>query len=209
MLVIDSVAALVPKTELEGEMGDQHVGLQARLMSQALRKLTPVVNKSKTVLIFINQIRSKIGGMAFASNETTTGGNALKFYASVRIDIRRIATLKKGDKPFGNRIVVKIVKNKMAPPFRKVEVDLIFGEGISRNLDLMDMALQYDVIQQAGSWFTFNGDKLAQGRDNCLAKLKEDQVLADAILAQVKKMQVEAPQREIVAQDVAQTESEA
>lgn len=206
LLVVDSVAALVPKNELEGEMGDQHVGLQARLMSQALRKLTPVVNKSKTVLIFINQIRSKIGGMAFASNETTTGGNALKFYASVRIDIRRIATLKKGDKPFGNRIVVKIVKNKMAPPFRKVEVDLIFGEGISRNLDLLDMALSHGVIQQAGSWFTFNGDNVAQGRDNCLKKLKEDAAFAEAVLERVQEMRLKAP---VAEHDDVQTESEA
>ena len=206
LLVVDSVAALVPKAELEGEMGDQHVGLQARLMSQALRKLTPVVNKSKTVLIFINQIRSKIGGMPFASNETTTGGNALKFYASVRLDIRRIATLKKGDKPFGNRIVVKVVKNKLAPPFRKVEVDLIFGEGISKNLDLLDMALEHDIIQQAGSWFTFNGEKIAQGRDNCLKKLKEDQAFADAVLAKVNDVRRDAPQRE---HEAAQVESEA
>lgn len=173
LLVIDSVAALVPKHELEGDMGDQHVGLQARLMSQALRKLTPVVHKSKTVLIFINQIRHKIGGMAFASNETTTGGNALKFYASLRLDIRRIATLKKDDKPFGNRVVVKVVKNKMAPPFRKVELDLIFGEGISKDLELLDLAIQSGVIEQAGAWFAFEGEKIAQGRDNCVKKLKE------------------------------------
>lgn len=193
LLVIDSVAALVPKTELEGEMGDQHVGLQARLMSQALRKLTPVVNKSKTVLIFINQIRSKIGGMPFASNETTTGGNALKFYASVRIDIRRLATLKKGDKPFGNRIIVKIVKNKLAPPFKKVEVDLIFGEGISKGLDLLDMALDHKVIVQAGSWFTFNDEKIAQGRDNCLKKLKEDESFFAAVLAKVQESKTVSP----------------
>jgi len=206
MLVVDSVAALVPKNELEGEMGDQHVGLQARLMSQALRKLTPVVNKSKTVLIFINQVRSKIGGMPFASNETTTGGNALKFYASVRIDIRRIATLKKGDKPFGNRVSVKIVKNKMAPPFKKVEVDLIFGEGISKDLDMMDMALQYGVIQQAGSWFTIDGEKIAQGRDNCLSKIKEDAAFAEMILTRVKTASAAGLQREVAQTD---TESEA
>lgn len=209
MLVIDSVAALVPKTELEGEMGDQHVGLQARLMSQALRKLTPVVNRSKAVLIFINQIRSKIGGMPFASNETTSGGNALKFYASVRIDIRRIATLKKGDKPFGNRIIVKIVKNKMAPPFKKVEVDLIFGEGISRNLDMMDMAIQLGIIQQTGSWFTFGDEKIAQGRDNCLSKIKEDPAFAKALLAKIKAMRSESPQREVAQQTQTETESEA
>lgn len=208
LLVIDSVAALVPKAELEGEMGDHHVGLQARLMSQALRKLTPVVNKSKTVLIFINQIRSKIGGMAFASNETTTGGNALKFYASVRIDIRRIATLKKGDKPFGNRIIVKIVKNKMAPPFRKVELDLIFGEGISKNLELLDIAVDYQIIQQGGSWFTFQGEKIAQGRDNCLKKLKEDQVFADAVLLAVQEARRAGPAAVREKED-AQVENEA
>lgn len=207
LLVIDSVAALVPKAELEGEMGDHHVGLQARLMSQALRKLTPVVNKSKTVLIFINQIRSKIGSMPFASNETTTGGNALKFYASVRIDIRRIATLKKGDKPFGNRIVVKVVKNKMAPPFRKVELDLIFGEGISKNLELLDIAIDYQIIQQGGSWFTFNGEKIAQGRDNCLKKIKEDQAFADAVLAAVQAARRAGPA--VLEREVAQVENEA
>lgn len=173
LLVIDSVAALVPKNELEGDMGDQHVGLQARLMSQALRKLTPVVHKSKTVLIFINQIRHKIGGMAFASNETTTGGNALKFYASLRLDVRRIATLKKDDKPFGNRLCIKVVKNKMAPPFKKIELDLVFGEGISKELELLDLALHANVIEQAGAWFAFEGEKIAQGRDNCVKKLKE------------------------------------
>lgn len=208
LLVIDSVAALVPKAELEGEMGDHHVGLQARLMSQALRKLTPVVNKSKTVLIFINQIRSKIGGMAFASNETTSGGNALKFYASVRIDIRRIATLKKGDKPFGNRIVVKIVKNKLAPPFRKVELDLIFGEGISKNLELLDMAAEYDIIQQSGSWFTFNGEKVAQGRENCLKKLKEDAGFAASVLEAVQTARKAGP-AVVREREVAQVENEA
>lgn len=184
LIVVDSVAALVPKAELEGDMGDAHVGLQARLMSQALRKLTAVVHKSKTVLIFINQIRSKInqGGMNFGPTETTTGGNALKFYSSIRIDIRRIATLKKGDKAFGNRVSVKIVKNKVAPPFRKVEVDLIFGEGISPELEVLDASLSLGIIKQAGAWFAYENEKIGQGRENCLKKFKEDPKLFDMIV---------------------------
>ncbi|MFA6526913.1 MAG: recombinase RecA [Candidatus Babeliales bacterium] len=174
VIVIDSVAALVPKAELEGEMGDHHVGVQARLMSQAMRKLTPVVHKSRTVLIFINQIRHKINSMPFANNETTTGGNALKFYASLRLDVRKIATLKKGDVAFGNRISIKVVKNKVAPPFKKVEVDLLFGEGINKELDLLDAAINNNVVQQNGAWFVFGSEKIAQGRDNCLKKLQED-----------------------------------
>ena len=172
MVVIDSVAALVPKAELEGDMGDTHVGLQARLMSQALRKLTPVVHKSKTVLVFINQIRHTINSMPFANKETTTGGNALKFYASLRLDVRRIASLKKDDVQFGNRIVVKVVKNKVAPPFKKVELDLLFNEGISHELDLLDAALQTAVVEQNGSWLSFEKAKFAQGRDQALTYLK-------------------------------------
>ncbi len=185
LLVIDSVAALVPRAELEGDMGDQFIGTQARLMSQALRKLTAVISKSKTVLIFINQIRSKIGGLPFASNETTTGGNALKFYASVRLDIRRVATLKKGDKAFGNKVAVKVVKNKLAAPFKRVEVDLIFGEGISKELDLLDAAIAANIIQQAGAWFNFGDERLAQGRDNCLKKLKDEPAFFDAVYKKV------------------------
>jgi recombination protein RecA len=187
MIVVDSVAALVPKAELEGDMGDSHMGLQARLMSQALRKLTAVVHKSKTVLIFINQIRSKInqGGMNFGPNETTTGGNALKFYASIRIDIRRIATLKRGDRAFGNRVSVKIVKNKVAPPFKKIEVDLIFGEGISPELEVLDAALSFGVVKQAGAWFTYESEKVGQGRENCLKKFKEDKKMFDIIVKAV------------------------
>ena len=196
LLVIDSVAALVPKAELEGDMGDHHVGLQARLMSQALRKLTPVVHKSKTVLIFINQIRSKINSMPFGSNETTTGGNALKFYASIRIDVRRIATLKRGEDAFGNRISVKIVKNKVAPPFKRVEIDLLFGEGISKELDLLDAALQHNVVNQSGAWFAFKDEKIAQGRDNCLKKLKEDAALFNQILASIREGQNVLVERE-------------
>lgn len=173
VIIIDSVAALVPKAELEGDMGDTHVGLQARLMSQALRKLTSLVHKTGAILIFINQIRSKIGGLPFASNETTTGGNALKFYSSVRLDLRRVATLKKADKPVGNKVAIKVVKNKVAPPFARVEVDLIFGKGISRELDLLEMALKAGVCRQSGAWFFFGEEKLAQGRDNCVAKLAD------------------------------------
>lgn len=187
MIVVDSVAALVPKNELEGDMGDTHVGLQARLMSQAMRKLSPVVHKSKTVLVFINQIRSKINSMPFADNETTTGGNALKFYASIRLDIRRIGTLKKNEKPIGNRVRIKVAKNKVAPPFRSVEVDLLFGEGISRELDLLDAAIAHEIVEQSGSWFTYGSEKLAQGRDNCFKKLKEDSVLFDKIYAAVRE----------------------
>jgi len=188
VIVIDSVAALVPKAELEGDMGDTHVGLQARLMSQALRKLTSVVHKSKTVLIFINQIRHKIGGMAFANKETTSGGNALKFYSSLRLDVRRIASLKKNDVHFGNRVRVKVVKNKMAPPFKKVELDLIFTEGISRELDLLDAALHYGIIKQSGSWFSLDGAKLAQGREQALKYLKGDQEAAQSIFTKVQEV---------------------
>ena len=172
VIVIDSVAALVPKAELEGEMGDSHMGLQARLMSQALRKLTPVVHKSKTVLIFINQIRQNISAMPFANKEITTGGNALKFYASLRLDVRRIASLKNNDGHFGNRILVKVVKNKVAPPFKSVELDLLFNEGISKELDLLDAALHFKVLVQSGSWFAFEGENIAQGRDQALKLLK-------------------------------------
>lgn len=181
VIVIDSVAALVPKAELEGDMGDAHVGLQARLMSQALRKLTPVVHKSNTVLIFINQIRQTIGGMPSFNGpkETTSGGKALKFYASLRIDVRKIASLKKGEVSIGNRISVKIAKNKVAPPFKKVEVDLIFGKGISKELDLLDAALHYELIKQSGSWFSYNENKIGQGREQVLAYLKDNPAIAD------------------------------
>jgi recombination protein RecA len=195
LLVIDSVAALVPKAELEGDMGDVHVGLQARLMSQALRKLTPIVHKSKTTLIFINQIRHKIGGFsAFMNNETTSGGNALKFYASVRLDIRRIATLKRNETPFGNRVSIKVVKNKVAPPFKKIVADIIFGEGISRELDLLDMALGYKIVQQSGAWFNFDNKQLAQGREKVLNKMKTDSELFETMYKMVmeKIKEVEA-----------------
>ena len=185
IVVIDSVAALVPKAELEGDMGDVHMGLQARLMSQALRKLTPIVHKSKTGLIFINQTRSTLNSMPFASKETTTGGNALKFYASLRMDVRRVASLKKNDKHFGNRIAVKIVKNKMAPPFKRIELDLLFSEGISKELDLLDAALAYEVIMQAGSWFSYKGEKFAQGREQALTYLKDHESWAHTVAQEV------------------------
>ena len=189
IVVVDSVAALVPKNELEGDMGDHHVGLQARLMSQALRKLTPVVHKSKTILIFINQIRHKISTFGFGSNETTTGGNALKFYSSIRLDVRRIGGLKKGDVLFGNRIAVKVVKNKVAPPFKRVELDLLFNEGISRELDLLDAALHYKIIKQSGSWFSLGDKKIAQGREQALHFLKSNQDVVDTVHANVKEAQ--------------------
>lgn len=186
IIVIDSVAALVPKAELEGDMGDVHMGLQARLMSQALRKLTPIVHKSKTVLIFINQIRHNLNSMPFANKETTTGGNALKFYASLRLDVRKIASLKKNDRHFGNRIAVKVVKNKMAPPFRRVELDLLFSEGISKELDLLDAALAYGVIVQSGAWFSYRGEeKFAQGREHVLSYLKENNDFAEKVALDV------------------------
>jgi len=207
MIVIDSVAALVPKAELEGDMGDVHMGLQARLMSQAMRKLTPIVHKSKVVLIFINQIRSKINSMPFGDNETTTGGNALKFYASIRLDIRRIGMIKYNDKPIGNRVLVKVAKNKVAPPFKRVEVDLLFGEGISRELDLLDAAIAYEVVQQNGAWFNFNSEKLAQGRDNCLKRLKEEPALFDKMYTLVREKMTGPVQSSPVPMDVG-TDSE-
>jgi recombination protein RecA len=174
VIVIDSVAALVPKAELDGDMGDTHVGLQARLMSQALRKLTGTVSKSRTSVIFINQIRYKIGVM-FGSPETTTGGNALKFYASLRLDIRRIAQIKEGDQIVGNRTRVKVVKNKVAPPFKTTEFDIMYGEGISYEGDLLDLAVQADIVNKTGAWFSFNDEKIGQGRENAKRYLKENE----------------------------------
>lgn len=202
VIVVDSVAALVPKAELEGDMGDTHVGLQARLMSQALRKLTSVVHKSKTVLVFINQIRNTIGGMAFASNETTTGGKALKFYSSLRLDVRKIASLKKNENHFGNRICVKVVKNKMAPPFKRVELDLLFNEGISKELDLLDAALHYSVITQSGSWFACNGEKIAQGREQALLYLKSNKAATEAIMARVREFIVAGKAAPVATADI-------
>jgi len=180
VLVVDSVAALVPKAELEGEMGDSHMGLHARLMSQALRKLTGSISKSRTVVIFINQIRMKIGVM-FGSPETTTGGNALKFYASVRLDIRRIGSLKDKDTIVGNQTRVKVVKNKLAPPFRQVEFDIMYGEGISRTGELLDHGVNAGIVDKAGAWFSYNGERIGQGRENARTFLKENPQLAAEI----------------------------
>ena len=186
VLVIDSVAALVPRAEIEGQMGDSHVGLQARLMSQALRKLTGAINRSKTCLIFTNQIREKIGVM-FGSPETTSGGRALKFYSSVRMDIRRIESLKaSGGEVIGNRVRVKVVKNKLAPPFRKAEFDIMFSEGISRAGSILDVACEHKIVEKRGSWFTFNGEHLGQGRNQAKEAIKDSEELADQILAAIK-----------------------
>ena len=182
VIVVDSVAALVPKAEIDGDMGDSHMGLQARLMSQALRKLAGAINKSKTVLIFINQLREKIGVM-FGNPETTTGGRALKFYASVRLDIRRIENIKQDGEIKGSRTRVKIVKNKVAPPFREAEFDIVYGEGISKAGNILDMAVNLDIIEKSGSWFSYNGDRIGQGRENVKKYLKEN----PEILAEVEK----------------------
>ena len=184
LVVIDSVAALTPKAEIDGEMGDNKVGLQARLMSQALRKLTATINKTQTTCIFINQLREKIGVM-FGNPETTTGGNALKFYASVRLDIRRVSQIKDGDEVIGNQVRVKVVKNKVAPPFKKAEFDLMFDEGISRSGEIIDLGVAKGIIQKSGSWFSYNGQKLAQGRDAAKKLIRENPDLAEEIEAQI------------------------
>jgi recombination protein RecA len=185
VVVVDSVAALVPKAELEGEMGDSHMGLQARLMSQAMRKLTGIVSRSSTTLIFINQIREKIGVM-FGSNETTTGGRALKFYASVRMEIRREMSIKEGDQTVGNRTKVKVVKNKLAPPFKIAEFDIIYGEGISREGDLLDLATIHNVIEKSGAWFSYKDTRLGQGRENVKKFLKENRDISKEIEEQLR-----------------------
>ena len=186
VLVVDSVAALVPKAELDGEMGDSHMGLQARLMSQALRKLTGTVAKSRTCLIFINQIREKIGVM-FGNPETTTGGKALKFYSSVRIDIRRIAAVKEGDVVIGSRTKVKIVKNKVAPPFREAEFDILYGEGISREGDLLDLAVNNNIVEKSGSWFSYKSERIGQGRENARQFLKDNKDVLTKLDHEVRK----------------------
>ncbi len=186
LVVVDSVAALVPRAEIEGDMGDSHMGLQARLMSQALRKLTGVINKSKTTVIFINQIRMKIGVM-FGNPETTTGGNALKFYASVRMDIRRIGQIKMGEKIIGNRTRVKVVKNKIAPPFRQAEFDIMYNQGISKSGDILDLAVENDIVEKAGAWFAYEDAKIGQGREAAKKYLEENPKILDKIAKQVKE----------------------
>jgi recombination protein RecA len=185
VIVIDSVAALTPKAEIEGDMGDSHMGLQARLMSQALRKLTANIKRSNTLVIFINQIRMKIGVM-FGSPETTTGGNALKFYASVRLDIRRIGAIKKGDEIKGNETRVKVVKNKVAPPFKQVEFDILYGEGISRQGELIDLGVKENIVEKSGAWYSYDGTRIGQGKDNVREFLKENTAMADEIEAKIR-----------------------
>jgi recombination protein RecA len=186
VLVVDSVAALVPKAELEGEMGDSHMGLQARLMSQALRKLTGIVSKSRTCLVFINQIREKIGVM-FGNPETTTGGRALKFYSSVRVDIRRIAAIKDGDVVVGSRTKIKVVKNKTAAPFREAEFDIMYGEGISREGDLLDLGVAKEIVEKSGAWFSYKGERIGQGRENVKQFLKENKDITAKLEAELRK----------------------
>jgi recombination protein RecA len=214
VLVVDSVAALVPKAELDGEMGDSHMGLQARLMSQALRKLTGTVSKSRTCLIFINQIREKIGVM-FGNPETTTGGRALKFYASVRVDIRRIAAIKEGDVVIGSRTKVKIVKNKVAAPFRESEFDILYGEGISREGDLLDLAANQNILEKSGSWYSYKGERIGQGRENARQFLKDNKDVMAKLETEVRKalglihnQPVAAPQAQGAAQGAGQSTSQ-
>jgi len=192
IVVIDSVAALTPKAEIEGEMGDSHMGLQARLMSQALRKLTGNIKRSNTMVVFINQIRMKIGVM-FGSPETTTGGNALKFYASVRLDIRRIGAIKKGDEVVGNQTRVKVVKNKVAPPFKQAEFEILYGHGISRLGELIDLGVQHDIVNKAGSWYSYGDDRIGQGKDNAREFLKEHPEMADEIERRVRAILMPPP----------------
>lgn len=190
VVVLDSVAALAPRAELDGEMGDSHVGLQARLMSQALRKLTATISKTNTICIFINQLREKIGVM-FGNPETTTGGNALKFYSSVRLDIRRMSQIKDGEDAVGNRVKVKVVKNKVAPPFRVAEFDIIFGEGISKIGEILDIGVEMNIVQKSGSWFSYNGDKLGQGREAVKQLLKDNTELANEIETKIREKLME------------------
>ena len=187
LIIVDSVAALTPKSEIEGDMGDQHVGLQARLMSQALRKLTGIVHKMGTTVVFINQIRMKIGAMGYGTPETTTGGNALKFYASVRLDVRKVATLKQSDEPIGNRVKVKVVKNKVAPPCKVAEIDIMFGEGISKEGEIVDYGVKLDIIDKSGAWFSYESTKIGQGRENAKAFLKENLNIAEEIATKIRE----------------------
>jgi recombination protein RecA len=207
IVVVDSVAALTPKAEIEGDMGDHHVGLQARLMSQALRKLTGNIKRSNTMVIFINQIRMKIGVM-FGNPETTTGGNALKFYSSVRMDIRRIGAIKKGDEVIGNETRVKVVKNKVAPPFKQVEFDLLYGEGISREGEIIDLGVREGIVDKAGAWYSYNGDRIGQGKDNVRNFLKENPEIAAEIEGQIRAKLLPKPSVAPVA-ELVEAEAEA
>ncbi|MCW9023202.1 MAG: recombinase RecA [Gammaproteobacteria bacterium] len=208
LVVIDSVAALVPKAEIEGDMGDSHMGLAARLMSQALRKLTGNIKRANCCVIFINQIRMKIGVM-FGSPETTTGGNALKFYASVRLDIRRIGALKKGDEVIGNETRVKVVKNKVAPPFKQVTFDLLYGEGISREGEIIDMGVQQGIVDKAGAWYSYDGDRIGQGKDNVRNFLKENPEMAQDIEAKIKAILLPTVEQEVAQEAAEETFDEA
>ena len=191
LIVIDSVAALTPRAEIEGEMGDTHVGLQARLMSQALRKLTANIKKSNTMVIFINQIRMKIGVM-FGSPETTTGGNALKFYSSVRLDIRRIGAIKKGDEIVGNQTRVKVVKNKVSPPFKLAEFEIIYGHGISTEGEIIDMGVEHDLIEKSGSWYSYDGDRIGQGKENVREFLSENPKIAKGLIKKIREKLIQS-----------------
>ena len=204
LVIIDSVAALTPKAEIEGEMGDSHMGLHARLMSQALRKLTGNIKRSNTLVIFINQIRMKIGVM-FGNPETTTGGNALKFYASVRLDIRRIGSIKKGDEIIGSETRVKVVKNKVAPPFKEVQFDILYGEGISRESEIVELGVQQGIVEKTGAWYAYKGDRIGQGKDNARLYLKEHADIAQQIEAAVRAKALPAPARAVEAEAEAET----
>jgi len=194
LIVVDSVAALTPKAEIEGDMGDSHVGLHARLMSQALRKLTANIKRSNTLVIFINQIRMKIGVM-FGSPETTTGGNALKFYSSVRLDIRRIGAIKKADEVIGNDTRVKVVKNKMAPPFKQAEFEILYGEGTSHEGEIIDLGVKHGLIEKSGAWYSYNGDRIGQGKENVRNHLKENPEITDEINGNLRKMLLSKPEQ--------------
>ena len=212
LIVVDSVAALTPKAEIEGDMGDSHVGLHARLMSQALRKLTANIKRSNTLVIFINQIRMKIGVM-FGSPETTTGGNALKFYSSVRLDVRRIGAIKKGDEVIGNDTRVKVVKNKMAPPFKQAEFEILYGEGTSREGELIELGVKHDLIDKAGAWYSYNGDRIGQGKDNVRNYMKDNPDMANEIDTTLREKLLAAPNKQdsesVEEQDVAEEAPEA
>ena len=208
IVVVDSVATLTPKAEIEGDMGDSHMGLQARLMSQALRKLTANIKRSNTLVIFINQIRMKIGVM-FGNPETTTGGNALKFYASVRLDIRRIGAIKKGDEILGNETRVKVVKNKVAPPFKQVEFDILYGEGISREGELIDLGVNENIVEKSGAWYSYDANRIGQGKDNVRQFLKENPEIANDIEAKIRAVMLPQKTKSSAANDEADTEIEA